>query len=1022
MPLTKLFRLKNSRQYNVSTKSLYVIAVSLLDNSDIECTLNSDSTGKDCLDNICQRLSLQQPDFFGLRYQTRHPTGGSNGKGSHNPASMRWLELEKPVKKQLEKYAREQKLYLSVMYYITDIHLLQCENTRYQYFLQLKQDVLRGKLSCNFEQAIMLAAYSLQASFGDHDAERHNLEYYREMEQHLPESITSGSNQKVQILQQVMERYIGLQSLSPTLAEVYYIVEAQRLDGYGVEFFPAKVSATSEQEVHLGSSLLGIVVRHSTSPHPTLHYYRWSDISNLVNQKRNFTIELQSTSESLSFIFEKHEHAKYVWKLCVIQHTFFKRQQVMLGIPDPVEEEGGVGTLPAPDIQSSSQGTTTTVTTEHDSGCSTLPDIHPHAGGHTAGMVYPSQPGLNHLPSNAHANAVKPAGRNFLNLQQGAVHHHNLSPGVNPNIHTTQQNLAAYEDPHFHPPKPMHHLSSPNIGYEGMLAGGDNSIPQYRQAPDYDTAISMKYGFQGMHEQQPDRNSNYSSQPNLVPQSSTVPNLSPRAAEVLIQRNGQFREPASFLNYSSPNLPQDMRGGQPPNNVRPPQQSRRPPPSYESAVSKLHSTSFPDLPTYGSTPDLMQKLVTSHHQSALSVGQTQGSSQAVYHVGEGSGVSSNSGQGKITTGSSGGVKKSEPIYENLPPRRPPPSYTAAILQNKGLVVSSVSSKEEENKPPANSAVSHTQAPPQKVAQPAPKTTNVIPPPPPRPVVKDARALPLIERISVPSLVTEYELIPREKAAATSNVASHADNLAKNRFRDVLPYDENRISLTPTKDNKLGYVNASHIVMAIASQLTRFYIAAQAPLQHTIPHFWQLIWEQDVRVVVMLNTVGSPAQQYWPVRDGETLHFGDFMVHRQCSSPGSSYITSRLQLAYKKKSRALWHLQYTDWADHGCPEDVQGFVSFLEELDLLRRQSLSELSLSSSRNPPVLVHCAAGVGRTGVTILCDILLYCLDHNLPVDVQRNLAVLREQRPNMVQTVLQYRFVYEVLIQYLQQSRLI
>ena len=114
-----------------------------------------------------------------------------------------------------------------------------------------------------------------------------------------------------------------------------------------------------------------------------------------------------------------------------------------------------------------------------------------------------------------------------------------------------------------------------------------------------------------------------------------------------------------------------------------------------------------------------------------------------------------------------------------------------------------------------------------------------------------------------------------------------------------------------------------------------------------------------------------------------------------------------------------------------------FQEFLEEIGSLRQHimtasasSLSSPSPSSkspkpgskSRNPPVLVHCSAGVGRTGVAILCDILLYCVDHNVDIDIPKVLSHLRQQRMLMVQTVAQYKFVHMVLIQYLKQSRLI
>lgn len=155
------------------------------------------------------------------------------------------------------------------------------------------------------------------------------------------------------------------------------------------------------------------------------------------------------------------------------------------------------------------------------------------------------------------------------------------------------------------------------------------------------------------------------------------------------------------------------------------------------------------------------------------------------------------------------------------------------------------------------------------------------------------------------------------------------------------------------------------------------------------------------------------------------------------SGSGCYTTSTLHLVHMptKRTRTLWHLHYTDWGDHGCPTDVKAYLEFLEEINSLRQHIVTTSPTSHSpassktskanykaKNPPILVHCSAGVGRTGVAILCDILLYCADHNVDIDIPKILGHLRQQRMLMVQTVAQYKFAHMVLIQYLKQSRLI
>lgn len=159
------FHLKKSRQYNVVSKNQYVICVELLDTSAIECTLNNDSLGQECLDNVTQRLGLGQPEFFGLRFINRNPS----------PAS-KWVDMDKPLKRQLEKEAKSFNLYLRIMYYVTDPQVLQDELTRYHYYLQIKSDVLEDRIHCINAQAITLASYSMQTEFGNYDAECHTID------------------------------------------------------------------------------------------------------------------------------------------------------------------------------------------------------------------------------------------------------------------------------------------------------------------------------------------------------------------------------------------------------------------------------------------------------------------------------------------------------------------------------------------------------------------------------------------------------------------------------------------------------------------------------------------------------------------------------------------------------------------------------------------------------------------------------------------------------------------------------
>ncbi|KAI4877608.1 hypothetical protein NFI96_023041 [Prochilodus magdalenae] len=294
---------------------------------------------------------------------------------------------------------------------------------------------------------------------------------------------------------------------------------------------------------------------------------------------------------------------------------------------------------------------------------------------------------------------------------------------------------------------------------------------------------------------------------------------------------------------------------------------------------------------------------------------------------------------------------------------------------------------------------------------------------------DERCKHLELRLEEERLFTEYEQIPKKRAECNLTTAMMPESAERNRFRDVVPYEENRVELVPNKENNTGYINASHIKMMIRGDEWH-YIATQGPLPNTSHDFWQMVWEQGVNVIAMVTAEEeggrSKSHRYWPKlgsKHNSATH-GKFKVTTKFRTDSGCYATTGLKVKHllSGQERTVWHLQYTDWPEHGCPEYVQGFLLYLEEIQSVRRHTNSMLDTSKSPNPPVVVHCSAGVGRTGVVILTELMISCLEHNERVDVPVMLGRLRQQRMLMVQTVSQYKFVYQVLIQFLKSSRLI
>lgn len=294
---------------------------------------------------------------------------------------------------------------------------------------------------------------------------------------------------------------------------------------------------------------------------------------------------------------------------------------------------------------------------------------------------------------------------------------------------------------------------------------------------------------------------------------------------------------------------------------------------------------------------------------------------------------------------------------------------------------------------------------------------------------DERCKVLEQRLEQGTVFTEYERILKKRLVdGECSTARLPENAERNRFQDVLPYDDARVELVPTKENNTGYINASHIKVSV-SGIEWDYIATQGPLQNTCQDFWQMVWEQGVAIIAMVTAEEEGGREksfrYWPRLGSRhnTVTYGRFKITTRFRTDSGCYATTGLKMKHllTGQERTVWHLQYTDWPEHGCPEDLKGFLSYLEEIQSVRRHTNST-SEPRSPNPPLLVHCSAGVGRTGVVILSEIMVACLEHNEVLDIPRVLELLRQQRMMLVQTLSQYTFVYRVLIQFLKSSRLI
>ncbi|KAF6288898.1 protein tyrosine phosphatase receptor type H [Rhinolophus ferrumequinum] len=263
---------------------------------------------------------------------------------------------------------------------------------------------------------------------------------------------------------------------------------------------------------------------------------------------------------------------------------------------------------------------------------------------------------------------------------------------------------------------------------------------------------------------------------------------------------------------------------------------------------------------------------------------------------------------------------------------------------------------------------------------------------------------------------EYQHLALESHNQSQRVASAPENSAKNRYRNVLPYDWSRVPLRPISGEPgSDYINASFMPGLWSP---REFIAAQGPLPQTVGDFWRLVWEQQSHTLVMLTNCTEfgrvKCEHYWPL-DAQPCTYGHLQVTLEGEKAMENWTIRDLQLWHTQEQKILHVRQfhYVAWPDHGVPHSPDPLLAFWKIL----RQWLDQ---TQGGGPPI-VHCSAGVGRTGTLIALDVLLRQLECEGFLSPFSYVRKMRESRPLMVQTEAQYVFLHQCILRFLQQSSL-
>ncbi|XP_067906563.1 phosphatidylinositol phosphatase PTPRQ isoform X2 [Heterodontus francisci] len=249
---------------------------------------------------------------------------------------------------------------------------------------------------------------------------------------------------------------------------------------------------------------------------------------------------------------------------------------------------------------------------------------------------------------------------------------------------------------------------------------------------------------------------------------------------------------------------------------------------------------------------------------------------------------------------------------------------------------------------------------------------------------------------------EFSELPKLGQELSSSDADLPWNRTKNRFANIKPYNNNRVKLmleagVPGSD----FINASYVSGYLCPNE---FIATQGPLPGTVADFWRMIWETRTQSIVMLTHCFEKGRirchQYWPEDNKPVTVFGDIVITKLAEDIQADWTIRELKIEKYGDYMMVTHFNFTSWPENGVPETSTTLIHFVK---LIRANRASD-------NTPIVVHCSAGVGRTGVFIALDHLIQHVNHHDFVDIFGFVAELRSERMCMVQNLAQYMFLHQ------------
>ncbi|XP_050788456.1 protein 4.1 isoform X28 [Gopherus flavomarginatus] len=300
-PETKADQELKATQKSVRRHRNMYCKVSLLDDTVYECALDKHAKGQDLLRKVCEHLNLLEEDYFGLAVWD-------------TPTSKTWLDSAKEIKKQV--HGGPWNFTFNVKFYPPDPAQLTEDITRYYLCLQLRHDIVTGRLPCSFATLALLSSYTVQSELGDYDPELHSADYVSEFK--------LAPNQTKELEEKVMELHKTYRSMTPAQADLEFLENAKKLSMYGVDLHQAK--DLEGVDIILGVCSSGLLVYKDKL---RINRFPWPKVLKISYKRSSFFIKIrpgehEQYESTIGFKLPSYRAAKKLWKVCVEHHTFFR--------------------------------------------------------------------------------------------------------------------------------------------------------------------------------------------------------------------------------------------------------------------------------------------------------------------------------------------------------------------------------------------------------------------------------------------------------------------------------------------------------------------------------------------------------------------------------------------------------------------------------------------------------------------------------------------------------------------------